>query len=107
MKYTKKGGIRIFARTGEEKSVKVTKLTIEDTGIGICAEDLPRIYDRAFTGYNGRDDKKASGLGLYLSKSILEKLGHEISIQSQPGLGTKVIITFYEDTSLGENLTKM
>lgn len=107
LKYTRKGGINIYAEVIEEKGIKITRLIVEDTGIGISEEDLPRIYDRAFTGYNGRNDKKASGLGLYLSKSILEKLGHEISIQSQPGLGTKVIITFYEDTSLGENLTKM
>ena len=107
LKYTKKGGIRIYARTGEEKNVKYTKLTIEDTGIGICAEDLPRIYDRAFTGYNGRDDKKASGLGLYLCKTILQRVGHDIAIESEQGQGTAVTITFYEDNSLGHNLTKM
>ena len=107
LKYTKKGGIRIYARAGEEKGVTVTKLTIEDTGIGICAEDLPRIYDRAFTGYNGRDDKKASGLGLYLCKTILRKVGHDIAIESEQGQGTAVTITFYEDHSLQSNLTKM
>lgn len=107
LKYTRKGSIGIYVEVSEEKGVKITRLIVEDTGIGICAEDLPRIYDRAFTGYNGRNDKKASGLGLYLCKMILEKLGHEISIQSQPGQGTKVMITFYEDTSLGGNLTKM
>lgn len=107
LKYTKKGGIRIYARIGEEKDVKVTRLTIEDTGIGICVEDLPRIYDRAFTGYNGRDDKKASGLGLYLCKTILQKVGHDIAIESEQGQGTAVTITFYEDNSLGRKLTKM
>ena len=107
LKYTKKGGIRIFARAGEEKGVKVTRLTIEDTGIGICVEDLPRIYDRAFTGYNGRDDKKASGLGLYLCKTILQRVGHDIAISSEQGQGTAVTIIFYEDNSLSRNLTKM
>lgn len=107
LKYTRKGGIRIYGEDSEEKGVAITRLIVEDTGIGICAEDLPRIYDRAFTGYNGRNDKKASGLGLYLCKMILQKLGHEISIQSQPGQGTTVTVTFYEDTSLGGNLTKL
>lgn len=107
LKYTRNGGIRVFAEEREEKDVKITRLIVEDTGIGICAEDLPRIYDRAFTGYNGRDDKKASGLGLYLCKTILQKLGHEISIQSQTGQGTSVMITFFEDNSLGANLTKL
>lgn len=107
LKYTRKGGIRISAGKSEEKGVKITRLMVEDTGIGICAEDLPRIYDRAFTGYNGRDDKKASGLGLYLCKMILQKLGHEICIQSQPGQGTMVTITFFENYSLGGNLTKL
>lgn len=107
LKYTRKGGIRIFVSKCEKKGVKITRLMVEDTGIGICAEDLPRIYDRAFTGYNGRDDKKASGLGLYLCKMILQKLGHEISIQSQPGQGTTVMITFFEDYSLNGNLTKL
>ena len=107
LKYTKKGGIRIYARTDVEKEITATKLTIEDTGIGICAEDLPRIYDRAFTGYNGRDDKKASGLGLYLCKTILQRVGHDIAIASEQGQGTAVTITFYEDNSLRGNLTKM
>ena len=80
---------------------------IEDTGIGICAEDLPRIFERSYTGYNGRDDKKASGLGLYLCKNILQKLGHEIDISSLPGQGTVVKLTFYEDTSFCGNLTKL
>ena len=107
IKYTKAGGIRICGDVSEEKNRKVTKLSITDTGIGISEEDLPRIFERAFTGYNGRNDKKASGLGLYLCKSILQKLGHDIAITSKLGEGTNVTITFYEDLELCGNLTKM
>lgn len=64
LKYTKKGQISIY--------MKEKALVIEDTGIGIPAEDLPRIFEKGFTGYNGRMDKKASGLGLYLCKGVCE-----------------------------------
>lgn len=107
IKYTKTGGICVYATVSEESDKKITRLSIKDTGIGIHPEDLPRIFDRAFTGYNGRNDKKASGLGLYLCKTILQKLGHDISITSTPGEGTCVTVTFYEDMSFCGNLTKM
>ncbi len=100
IKYTKTGGIHIYSGVEQVENRKITRLFMEDTGMGIHPEDLPRIFDRAFTGYNGRKDKKASGLGLYLCKSILQKLGHEISISSQPGQGTCVTLTFYEDMAL-------
>ena len=67
-------------------------MVIEDNGIGISPEDIPRIFDKGFTGYNGRADKKATGLGLYLCKNILDKLSHKISIESEIGVGTKVIL---------------
>ena len=60
--------------------------------IGISKEDIPRIFDKGFTGYNGRTDKKATGLGLYLCKNILDKLSHKISIESEVGVKTKVIL---------------
>lgn len=107
IKYTPKGSIHIYATSTQEDSLIRTALTIQDTGIGISSEDLPRIFERAFTGYNGRIDKKSSGLGLYLSKTILQKLGHEISITSEPQKGTCVTITFLEDLSLRTNLTKL
>jgi len=94
IKYTKKGGIRIFSDTIQTNSAIKTTLIIEDTGIGIYPEDLPRIFERSYTGYNGRTDKKASGLGLYLCKKILTKLGHAIAITSVPEQGTRVTITF-------------
>ena len=84
LKYTNVGSIRIYTQ-GET-------LVIEDTGIGIAPEDLPRVFEKGYTGYNGRTDKKATGIGLYLCKRILQKLGHEISISSVVGQGTSVSI---------------
>ena len=86
LKYTRRGGgVKIYLRSP-------AALCIEDTGIGIAPEDLPRIFEKGFTGYNGRKDKKASGLGLYLCKRICGKLGAEISVSSQPDKGTTVCI---------------
>lgn len=89
LKYTPKGEIRIYM-----DSAKKNTLVIEDTGIGIQEEDIPRIFDRGFTGYNGRMDKKSTGIGLYLCRRILTKLGHSIRIESQVGKGTKVFVCF-------------
>jgi len=71
VKYTNEGHISIY-------SENETTLVIKDTGIGIAPEDLPRICEKGYTGYNGRIDKRASGIGLYLTKQILTKLGHRI-----------------------------
>ena len=65
-------------------------LVIEDTGIGIQAEDLPRVFDKGYTGYNGRRDKKSTGIGLYLCRQIMNKLGHTLTIESEVGRGTRV-----------------
>lgn len=67
-------------------------LVIEDTGIGISPEDLPRVFEKGFTGYNGRTDKKSTGIGLYLCKSVMDKLRHQIWIASEVGRGTKVYL---------------
>ncbi len=85
LKYTRTGGIEIFLETPKT-------LCIRDSGIGIAPEDLPRIFEKGYTGYNGRTDKKASGLGLYLCRRICENLGHSISAQSEPGNGTAIFI---------------
>lgn len=69
-------------------------LTISDTGIGIPEEDIPRIFEKGFTGLGGRKDKKATGLGLYLCKRSADKLGHKIFIKSKAGKGTQVSIDF-------------
>ncbi len=83
IKYTPRGGtIRIYGH-GEA-------LVIADSGIGIRAEDLPRVFEKGFTGFNGREDKKSSGIGLYLCRRIMERLVGAITIVSQPGEGTVV-----------------
>lgn len=87
IKYTKSGG---------EISINISEseLIIEDNGIGIYEEDLPRIFEQSFTGLNGRYEKKSSGLGLYLCKKTLDKLQHKIEITSEVNKGTKVIVSF-------------
>ncbi len=86
LKYTPSGGeISIFSE-GEQT------LVIADTGIGIAPEDLPRVFDKGFTGNNGRMDQKATGIGLYLCRRVAALLGHTISITSQQGQGTQVHI---------------
>ncbi len=82
LKYTKAGTIRIYADDQD--------LIIEDTGIGIASDDLPRIFEKGYTGYNGRKDKKSTGIGLYLCRRILNRLSHGIAVTSEPGKGTKV-----------------
>lgn len=88
-KYTPRGTVRVYL-DGETPDT----LVIEDTGLGIRAEDLPRIFERGFTGYNGRGGQRSTGLGLYLCHEVLQKLGHTISIRSAPGEGTAVRICF-------------
>ena len=85
LKYTKKGKVSIYM-------ADTCHLVIEDTGIGISAEDLPRIMEKGYTGYNGREDKKSTGIGLYLCKKVMDKLNHGIQISSEPGKGTKVTL---------------
>ena len=81
LKYTPAGGtVRIYG-DGET-------LVIADTGIGIREEDLPRIFEKGFTGYNGRTGQKSTGIGLYLCRRVTEKLNHDLTIVSRPGQGT-------------------
>lgn len=93
VKYSSAGG-EITIETYENK------LVIEDNGIGIKEEDLPRIFEKGFTGFNGRYEKKSSGLGLYLCKKTLDKLGHHIEISSKVGEGTRIEITFPKEDTL-------
>ena len=72
-------------------------LLIKDSGIGIAKEDLPRVFERGFTGYNGRENKKATGIGLYLCKQILDKLAHPIHLSSKVGEGTTVALFFHKE----------
>lgn len=81
LKYTRKGSVSIYVE-------EPLTLCIKDTGIGIAPEDLPRIFERGYTGYNGRQNSRASGLGLFLCKQICDKLGVKISAHSKLGEGT-------------------
>lgn len=105
LKYTHEGGIHIYGldRTGSKTRGEAAYLVIEDSGIGIREEDLPRIFERGFTGYNGRLDKKSTGIGLYLCRQILDRLSHTIRVESHIGQGTKVTLGFVQE----DNVTKM
>ena len=85
VKYTSEGYVRIYM---SEPGI----LCIEDTGVGISEEDLPRIFENGYTGFNGREDKRASGIGLYLCKRISDNLGHKIYAESKVGEGTKIFL---------------
>ncbi len=85
LKYTKEGKISIY-------SAGKCIVVIEDTGIGISPEDLPRVCEKGYTGYNGRADKKSTGIGLYLCKMVLQGLSHRLTIESEVGKGTRVKI---------------
>lgn len=89
IKYTSQGKISIRTETRGEDTV----LLIEDTGIGIRPEDLPRIFERGFTGYNGRLDKRSTGIGLYLCRRVLDHLGISAKVDSKVNEGTKVTLT--------------
>lgn len=84
IKYTKNGRVAIYLKKNE--------LVIEDNGIGIMPEDLPRIFDAGYTGYNGRLEKKSTGLGLNLSKNIGKSLRVTLRCESEPKIGTKMYI---------------
>ena len=116
LKYTRAGGIHIYLKdvngshqnsdnlsdtvisststsTATDTATSIT-LIIEDTGIGIREEDLPRIFEKGYTGVNGRENNRATGIGLYLSQKIMNRLGHRIYITSEEGSGTKVFLEF-------------
>lgn len=80
IKYTEKGSITI--------KVQDKILSIADTGIGIAKEDIPRIFEKGYTGYNGRMERKSTGIGLYLCRSAAEKLSHKLTVTSEIGKGT-------------------
>ena len=83
VKYTKTGSVTIKFDDN---------MTIKDTGIGILPEDLPRLFEHGFTGYNGRNNQKSTGLGLYLTKGIMDRLELTVTITSQVEQGTEVCI---------------
>ncbi len=85
VKYTSEGSVTIAVGDGK-------KLSVTDTGIGISPEDMPRIFEKGYTGYNGRLDKKSTGIGLYLCRKAAEKLGHVLTAESEPGKGSRFTI---------------
>ena len=85
VKYAPGGHVRVYAREGDW-------LIIEDDGVGIAPEDLPRIFEKGFTGGNGRLEKRSTGIGLHLCREICRRLGHTITAVSEPGRGTRITI---------------
>ena len=81
VKYTDSGSVSLYMESP-------ATLCIADTGIGIAPEDLPRIFENGYTGWSGRADKRASGIGLYLCKQICDRLGHNLTATSELGRGT-------------------
>ena len=86
VKYTKKGGVKIYA--------KDDSLFVEDSGIGIAPEDLPRIFERGYTGVTGRSERHSSGIGLFLCGKICKNLGIDISAVSEVSKGTVFKLKF-------------
>ena len=88
LKYTKEGGITI-AFDKDSHTLKIS-----DTGIGIDKTNLPRIFERGYTGFNGRGEAHSSGIGLYICKSVCDNLHIDIKCESEPGVGTSMFLTF-------------
>lgn len=89
----KKACIKITTEKIDDK----VNLSIYDNGIGIKKSDLPQIFNKSYTGDNGRKVAKSTGMGLYIVKKLCEKLGHKLYVESEYGKFTKVQITFYEN----------
>ena len=95
IKYKKKSNsyIKIYSKNYQDR----VSLFIEDNGIGIPKKDLTIVFNKSFTGENGRNTTKSTGMGLYIAKKLCMKLGHKIEINSFEGEGTTLIITFNLD----------
>lgn len=91
IKYTKNGIVSISFNEKENY------LEIKDNGIGIKDSDLPKIFDKGYSGFNGRQNQKSTGIGLFLVKQILDKLGQKVKLESKLGEGTSVKIYFNID----------
>lgn len=95
VKYTREGSVTITVTPGKV-------LQIADTGIGIAPEDMPRIFEKGFTGYNGRADKKSTGLGLYLCRLAADKISCRLGAESVPGRGTTFFIDLQQERARAE-----
>lgn len=92
IKYIKDSNGKVTISTSKNENNIV--LTVEDNGIGIVENDLNRVFEKGFTGENGRKYGKSTGIGLYLCKKLATQLGLGITLTSEAGEGTKVNITF-------------
>lgn len=82
-----------YSQEGGSVQIQLDKgVRISDQGIGILPEDIPRLFDQGFTGFNGREHQKASGFGLYLAKRVLDQLELDIEVTSQVDEGTQVVV---------------
>lgn len=91
--------ISIFAKENKEN----IELIIKDNGIGIKEKDIARVFEKGFTGTNGRNVTTSTGMGLYLCKKLLIKLGHDIQISSKENEGTTVTIIFPKNSMFFRN----
>ncbi len=98
IKYSKGQGDIIKIKSN--KLANSVVLTIEDNGVGIIERDLKRVFDKGFTGENGRRFGKSTGIGLYLCKKLCTKMGLGLEIESQENVGTKVSIIFPQTDNL-------
>ncbi|MDT3958575.1 ATP-binding protein, partial [Staphylococcus kloosii] len=94
LKYTDDNGkiIIYFEEDNQEK-----RFIIKDNGVGIKNEDLNRVFEKGFTGYNGRNYPKSTGMGLFLAKQLASKLGHDITIKSKENIFTEITVHFYKN----------
>ncbi|MFG6319376.1 MAG: sensor histidine kinase, partial [Clostridia bacterium] len=94
--------IEIFAKENKDNVI----LYIRDNGIGISKSDVDRVFEKGFTGENGRKSgKKSTGIGLYLCKKLCDKLGLEIELNSTQNVGTEIAITFPKSSFIREALS--
>lgn len=91
-KYSRKEGAHIWIATETQKNSVLLK--VKDNGAGIPAEELPRVFEKGFTGTNGRGTKRSTGMGLYLCHKLCRKLGIGIRAVSEEGMGTEIILEF-------------
>ena len=97
LKYTPSGSVKVYM-AGDT-------LCVQDTGIGIKPQDIPRVFDKGYTGYNGHQTRHSSGIGLYICKRICQNLKIQIQIQSTYGAGTIVSLKFnQQDENFGNDL---
>lgn len=97
VKYTRASGRAAGGTVKISAGSRPRSVVILDTGIGIRQEDVPRVFERGYTGINGRVDKRASGIGLYTAKTVADALGVYLSLTSEEGKGTRVEIVLPED----------